>query len=126
MRYDRRAFICRVLSAAAAITLVPLRSLMAQDGKMIGNLSGFPEGEPVLVKEGNLIVVRNGDAVTVLSAKCTHRGCIVKPAKDKTLSCPCHGAQFSAAGDVLSGPAKKPLPRFETSVNDAGEVLVTI
>ena len=44
------------------------------------------------------------------SAVCTHMGCIVSKISDGKIECPCHGSEYSVAtGDVLRGPAPRPL-----------------
>ena len=54
--------------------------------------------------------------VVAFSAVCTHMGCVVQPTRDE-FDCPCHGSRFSAStGDVLQGPASRPLTRLNASV----------
>ena len=50
--------------------------------------------------------------LTLLSPTCTHMACTVRwnPA-EKSWDCPCHGARYDVEGEVLNGPAIKPLAK---------------
>ncbi|HLM05816.1 MAG TPA: FAD-dependent oxidoreductase [Blastococcus sp.] len=51
-------------------------------------------------------------AVTALSARCTHLGCIVHfNDAERAWECPCHGSRFGLDGSVIQGPANRPLQR---------------
>lgn len=77
------------------------------------NLSEIEPGEGGIVATGDhkVAVYRDekGNATT-LSAKCTHMGCTVKwNAAERTWDCPCHGSRFAPTGEVVNGPAERPL-----------------
>jgi cytochrome b6-f complex iron-sulfur subunit len=56
-------------------------------------------------------VVRDVKEFSVVSAVCTHLGCIVNwDTQIKKFTCPCHAAVFDIHGNVVSGPPPKPLP----------------
>jgi cytochrome b6-f complex iron-sulfur subunit len=52
-----------------------------------------------------------------IDAACTHQGCEVYwRAEDRRIFCPCHGSAFNPDGTVVSGPASRPLKRYEVKV----------
>jgi cytochrome b6-f complex iron-sulfur subunit len=68
----------------------------------------LPPGEPYQPPGRSVAVFRDEDGVYAISKICTHLGCIVNPAPTG-FDCPCHGSRFDAKGDVIRGPAPKPL-----------------
>jgi nitrite reductase/ring-hydroxylating ferredoxin subunit len=93
--------------------------------KPLGPLADLPENKPIQRRAGavDVVVVRRGDAVTVLSDACPHLaaplsdGELIDPDGDPRLVCPWHGSEFRLAdGCVVHGPATAPAPRFESRV----------
>lgn len=69
------------------------------------------QGAIVRQREEKLAVYRDNDGgLHALSAACTHLGCVVAwNSAEKSWDCPCHGSRFDVHGEVLHGPAVKPL-----------------
>ena len=57
--------------------------------------------------------------VIAFAPQCTHLGCAYHWETDKNqFLCPCHTSVFSIDGKVVSGPAQRPLDRFEAKVQN--------
>lgn len=72
-------------------------------------------GEAGIVSDGGsewaTYVDEEGTAHAV-SPTCTHQGCLVAfNSVEKAWECPCHGSRFDLDGEVLQGPATRPLKR---------------
>ena len=73
------------------------------------------EGRVVSHRGRQVAVSRDPDGTLhAVSARCTHVGCIVSwnPA-ERSWDCPCHGSRFAPDGEVIQGPAVRPLGRRE-------------
>lgn len=71
-------------------------------------------GEPLLGQQGFAWVVSDQKGSYALLNRCTHLGCPVRfDASSATFSCPCHGSVYNPKGEVLKGPAPKPLQRLK-------------
>lgn len=87
---------------------------------LVPEIEAIANGQSGVVdRDGQKIAVWRDDQgrTTELSAKCTHKGCIVTWNNAAcTWDCPCHGSIFSATGEVLHGPARKNLQTRQQGV----------
>jgi Rieske Fe-S protein len=74
---------------------------------------GPGEGAIVDVEGEKVAAYRDPDgAVHALSPVCTHVRCVVSfNPRERTWDCPCHGSRFTTEGEVVKGPARRPLER---------------
>ena len=85
-------------------------------------LASVPEAEVpsegvLVLPEDRLAIVREGSDLFAVALACTHLGCAVK-ATPQGFSCPCHGSRFGSRGEVLAGPAVRPLRRLRLERGD--------
>ncbi len=67
----------------------------------------------ILVQAGERLAAFMDDQgeLHLMSARCTHMGCTVAwSTADHVFECPCHGSRFGPRGEVVNGPAARPLP----------------
>lgn len=78
-----------------------------------GDVDDIPPGGGATVRVGRRMMAVSRDLdghATALSAVCSHLGCIVQwNGAERSWDCPCHGSRFSPGGDVITGPATRPL-----------------
>ena len=146
-RLSRRAFIGRAVAlgvsmsaigaflaaCSTAATSVPA-SGAAESGApasgaggsgAIANTSDFGSAAAVTFEvpsdghPGVIVKLADGRFVAY-DAICTHAGCTVAYSGD-LLACPCHGSRFdpAAGGEVVAGPAPRPLTELPITVDQA-------
>jgi menaquinol-cytochrome c reductase iron-sulfur subunit len=83
------------------------------------------DGWKITSEKATAWAVRSADGqVTAFGPQCTHLGCAYhwEDAKSEFM-CPCHNSLFGPDGKVLSGPAPRPLDRYETKIQ-GGKLLL--
>jgi glycine/D-amino acid oxidase-like deaminating enzyme/nitrite reductase/ring-hydroxylating ferredoxin subunit len=85
----------------------------------VESIDNIAKGEGAIIRRGlsKAAVYRDQNGVVhATSAVCRHLGCIVAwNSAEKTWDCPCHGSRYDRFGEVINGPANKPLKTTETS-----------
>jgi len=90
-----------------------------------GQPKEFKNNTVSLVQKGRFYVSRLDDGtVLAISWHCTHLGCTVPWNKtEKQFHCPCHSSLYNAKGEVIGGPAPRPLDLYPIEVVD-GKIVV--
>lgn len=95
----------------------PVEVAKLSDIAVGGSLAITLDGAPVLLSQP-----AEGE-VMAFSAICPHQGCVASPAEGE-FNCLCHNSSFDLrTGDVLGGPANRPLDRLTVTV-DGDSVIV--
>lgn len=142
MKTTRRDFITRALYGLLLVLglgfLVPGARIFYPVGGSAGKLVFFPllhEEElpragvkkaelsyPAAGKERTvrLFIVVAAEGLTILSATCSHLGCLVNYHRSKKeFICPCHDGRYDLAGNNISGPPPTPLTRFPAKIENS-------
>nr|WP_229920407.1 (2Fe-2S)-binding protein [Streptomyces avidinii] len=87
----------------------------------MGPVRDLRPGEGTVVRAGGKPCAVHRDdqgELHAVSAVCTHLGCVLAfNNAERTWECPCHGSRFGVDGEVVQGPALRPLER-----QDPGEL----
>ena len=95
---------------------------------MIDGGKGLGSGQALNFSAGGTaaVLLKDGGAYRAFERACTHQGTNVEwQSGSDSFYCSNHGARFSATGDVLVGPATRPLRPIEVSVAADGSVSYT-
>jgi cytochrome b6-f complex iron-sulfur subunit len=93
-----------------------------------GEIAALSVGDVKLIQNGKCYVSRVPEGVLALWWKCPHLGCTVpwKP-DDKTedelaskgrFNCPCHGSIYDRYGNIVAGPAPRPMDLFGVQIRE--------
>lgn len=82
---------------------------------------GNDEGAIIMIQGERKGAYRDADGqLHIVDTTCTHMGCEVNwNDGERTWDCPCHGSRYSYTGEVVEGPAEKPLQKYDYKMIDS-------
>jgi len=107
-----------------------------------GQVADFKVGDVKVIREGKFYVTRVPEGFFALYWKCPHLGCTVPwadgdpampgpPGAGDTaftdhgrFKCPCHGSIYNRYGQIIAGPAPRPMDRFPMTIDGTGKINV--
>ena len=89
----------------------------------LGSVDKYPLGSQTSIPEIPALLIHADNGFTALSLTCTHLGCTLEP-NETGFACPCHNSAFDADGNVMHGPAVKPLQVLHIEITDDGNIKV--
>jgi len=148
MEQSRREFIKKALYSVSALlglgSLVAGLKVLAPSSRVDKGIAWFPlapedEVPRSGVKKAELVytvagkerkarvfIVSSSMGITVLSAICSHLGCLVNYRKEtREFVCPCHGGKYDIAGKNIAGPPPAPLATYPVEIKN-GMVMVGV
>jgi menaquinol-cytochrome c reductase iron-sulfur subunit len=77
------------------------------------------DGWRLISEKSTAWVVKRGDRIVAYGPQCTHLGCAYHwNERNREFLCPCHTSTFALDGTVTSGPAPRPLDRYDVRVEN--------
>jgi cytochrome b6-f complex iron-sulfur subunit len=112
-------------SALVTVKYLEPRVLFEEETRFsLGRPEAIAPGTVLALPKKKVYVVHGNDGFYAMSSICTHLGCMTRfDAAARGFACPCHGSRFTLEGQVKEGPAPRPLPRVELSL-DRGALVV--
>ena len=84
-----------------------------------GRVDDFEVGSVSYFRQSRFYLIRLEEGFLALYRKCTHLGCVVPWVEEEGIfNCPCHSSLFTRVGEVISGPAPRPLDLFPVEIQD--------
>ncbi len=111
------------VGAAFARFLQPNVTTPAPGPVAIGVADEYAVGSLTFIENARAYLGRDERGFYALTAICTHLGCTPRLEAD-VFACPCHGSQFTRAGDVVNGPATRALDRAFVGRAASGKLFI--
>jgi cytochrome b6-f complex iron-sulfur subunit len=107
-----------------------------------GQAPDWKVGDVKVIREGKFYVTRVPEGFFALYWKCPHLGCTVPWAPNDPampgppdggdqaftdkgrFKCPCHGSIYNRYGQIIQGPAPRPMDRFPLKIDGSGKITV--
>ncbi len=89
-----------------------------------GRVDEFEIDSVSYFRESRFYLVRLEEGFIAMYRKCPHLGCVVPwIEEDGLFTCPCHSSIFTIRGEVIGGPAPRPMNIFPIEISN-NEVFV--
>ncbi len=119
---NRREFLKGLVVATGGLVLLKSSNVFAKKFAVplekVEKLKTVGGSMVLKVKDLNILFIRDSETtIRALDPVCTHLHCIVAYNNQaKRIDCPCHGSKYDLDGNVIHGPAAKPLKTYEASI----------
>lgn len=92
-----------------------------------GNVADVPQGVLRAIPGKGVAIGHDSRGIYALSLICTHAGCDISvdgAVSSGSIQCFCHGSVFDGEGNVVRGPASRPLPHLVVTTDANGELTI--